>query len=247
VTAWIDPRHANEISPNMKAAVSPATMPTGFSEVEIPCGEADLAGDLTVPDGAHGIVLFVHGSGSSRKSPRNQYVAEQINEAGLGTLLFDLLTPGEAREEALTGELRFNIPFLTARLRAATRWVRGNPSLNGLKMGYFGASTGAAAALAAATYDPGIKAIISRGGRTDLAGTKVENVRAATLLIVGGLDHPVIRWNRETFDRLSCEKRFSIIEGASHLFEEPGKLEEVAKLAASWFKQHLNSPDDDER
>lgn len=230
----------------MKTTTNPDTMTTGFSEVEIPWGEVNLEGDLTIPAGAPGIVLFVHGSGSSRRSPRNQYVADQINKAGLGTLLFDLLTPKEARAEAYTGELRFNIPFLTARLRAATRWVRENPSMGGLQIGYFGASTGAAAALAAATDDPGIKAIISRGGRTDLAGTKVENVRAATLLLVGGLDHPVIRWNRETFDRLTCEKRFSIIDGASHLFEEPGKLEEVAGLAASWFKQHLNSADDDE-
>lgn len=243
VTVWIDP--PNEISLNMKTTVNPETMPTGFREAEIPCGEADLEGDLTMPAGARGIVLFAHGSGSSRRSPRNQYVAEQINKAGLGTLLFDLLTPREARVDAFTCALRFNIPFLTARLRGATDWVRENPSLGGLQVGYFGASTGAAAALAAATDDPGIKAVISRGGRTDLAGTKVENVRAATLLIVGGLDHPVIRWNRETFDRLTCEKRFSIIEGASHLFEEPGKLEEVAKLAASWFKQHLNSPEDD--
>lgn len=229
----------------MKTAANPDTMPTGFSEVEIPCGETDLDGDLTIPAGARGIVLFAHGSGSSRRSPRNQYVAEQINKVGLGTLLFDLLTPREAREEAFTGELRFNIPLLTARLRGATHWIRENPSLAGLNIGYFGASTGAAAALAAATDDPGIKAIISRGGRTDLAGTRVENVRAATLLIVGSLDQPVIRWNRETYDRLTCEKRISIIEGASHLFEEPGKLEAVAKLAASWFKQHLNSPEDD--
>ena len=230
----------------MNPTTSPVPMSSRFSEVEIPCGEVLLEGDLTVPAGARGIVLFVHGSGSSRRSPRNRYVAEQINDAGVGTLLFDLLTPGEARAEAYTGELRFNIPFLTDRLRAATRWVREHPSLGGLKIGYFGASTGAAAALAAATDDPEIRALISRCGRTDLAGTKVENVRAATLLIVGGLDYPVILWNLETFERLSCEKRFSIIDGASHLFEEPGKLEEVAVLAASWFKQHLHSTDDDE-
>ena len=215
-------------------------MPTKFSEVEVSCGEVDLEGDLTIPAGAQGVVLFAHGSGSSRRSPRNRYVAEQINASGLGTLLFDLLTPQEAMAEVHTGELRFNIPFLASRLRDATRWVREQSSLEALRIGYFGSSTGAAAALAAATDDPAIAAVVSRGGRTDLAGTQVENVQAATLLIVGALDHPVIRWNQETFDRLTCEKRFSIIEGASHLFEEPGKLEHAAELAASWFKLHLN-------
>jgi putative phosphoribosyl transferase len=213
-----------------------------FREVLIPCGEVQLEGNLSVPAGAQGIVLFVHGSGSSRRSRRNRFVAEQINDIGLATLLFDLLTPQEAVAEASTGELRFNIPFLAGRLRDATRWIREEPSLDGLRIGYFGASTGAAAALTDANYDPAIGAIVSRGGRTDLAGTEVENVRAATLLIAGGLDYMVIRWNRETYDRLLCEKRISVIDGASHLFEEPGKLEEVADLAASWFKLHLDPP-----
>jgi dienelactone hydrolase len=224
----------------MNPTNSPVPTSSRFNEVEIPCGEVVLEGDLTVPAGARGIVLFAHGSGSSRRSPRNRYVAEQINKVGLGTLLFDLLTPREARAEVFTGEMRFNIPFLTARLRAATRWVRENPSMSGLDIGYFGASTGAAAALAAATDDLGIKAIISRGGRTDLAGTKVENLRAATLLIVGALDQPVIQWNRETFERLTCEKRIEIVNGATHLFEEEGALETVSELAATWFKRHLD-------
>lgn len=226
----------------MNPTTSPVPTSSRFSEVRIPCGDAWLEGDLTVPYGARGIVVFAHGSGSSRRSSRNRFVAEQINDLGLATLLFDLLTPGEAKAEEHTGELRFNIPFLAGRLRDATRWIREEPSLGGLKIGYFGSSTGAAAALAAATDDPTIAAVVSRGGRTDLAGTEVENVRASTLLIVGGLDYPVISWNKETYRRLSCEKRISIVEGASHLFEEPGKLEEVAELAASWFKLHLNPP-----
>ncbi len=228
------------ISPPMNPTTSPAAMASRFRKVLIPCEEAQLGGDLTVPYGAQGIVVFAHGSGSSRRSSRNRFVAEQINVLGLGTLLFDLLAPEETEAEAHTGELRFNVPFLTNRLRDATRWVREEPSLDGMRMGYFGSSTGAAAALAAATDDPAIGAIVSRGGRTDLAGTKVENVQAATLLIAGGLDFPVIRCNEETYDCLGCEKRISIVEGASHLFEEPGKLEEVAELAASWFKLHLD-------
>ncbi len=224
----------------MNPYINQAATSSRFREVLIPCGETRLEGDLTVPYGARGIVVFAHGSGSSRRSSRNRFVAEQINVLGLATLLFDLLTPWEAEAEASTGELRFNIPFLAGRLRDATRWVREEPSLDGLGIGYFGSSTGAAAALAAATDDPSIGAIVSRGGRTDLAGTEVENVRAATLLIGGGLDYMVIRWNKETYDRLRCEKRISIVEGASHLFEEPGKLEEVAELAASWFKLHLD-------
>lgn len=217
-------------------------MPTSsrFSEVEIPCGEVVLEGDLTVPGGACGIVLFAHGSGSSRRSPRNRYVAEQIKKVGLGTLPFDLLTTQEAHTEAFTLELRFNIPFLTASLHMATCWVRENPSLSGLDIGYFGAST----ALAAATDDPSIKAAISRGGRTDLAGTKVENVRAATLLIVGALDQPVIQWNRETFELLTCEKSTEVVKGATHLFVEQGALETVSELAAHWFNHHLKNSDD---
>lgn len=213
-------------------------MPPTYGEVLIPYGKTQLKGDLAVPANARGIVLFAHGSGSSRRSSRNRFVAEQINDIGLATLLFDLLTPQEAEEDYHTGELRFNIPFLAGRLRDATRWVREEASLEGLKIGYFGASTGAAAALTAASSDPAIEAVVSRGGRTDLA-TEVENVQAATLLIVGGLDRTVIRWNEETYSHLRCEKMISVVEGASHLFEEIGKLEEVAELAASWFKLYL--------
>ena len=239
---WRIQMGSKRISRKMNRTTHPAALPAESREVRIPCGGVWLDGDLTVPDGAQGIVLFAHGSGSSRRSSRNRFVAEQMNGVGLGTLLFDLLTPEEAEAEAYTGELRFNIPFLAGRLRDATRWVREDPdaSLEDMRIGYFGSSTGAAAALASATDDPAIGAVVSRGGRTDLAGTEVEKVRAATLLIVGGLDDPVIRWNQETYDRLSCEKRISIVEGASHLFEEPGTLEKVAELAASWFNHHLN-------
>jgi dienelactone hydrolase len=209
------------------------------AEVRIPCGDVELEGDLLVPAGAAGIVLFAHGSGSSRRSPRNRFVAQQIQNKGLATLLFDLLTPQEAREEAHSGELRFNIPFLTERLVKATAWVRKEPDLGDLGIGYFGSSTGAAAALAAATVDPDVKVVVSRGGRTDLAGTAVENVKAATLLIVGGLDQPVMEWNHQTFERLRCVKQLSIISGATHLFDEEGALEKVAELAASWCAIHL--------
>lgn len=222
----------------MNKNINSVAIPTTYHEVLISCGKTQLKGDLAVPAKARGIVLFAHGSGSSRRSSRNRFVAEQINDIGLATLLFDLLTPQEAEEDYHTGELRFNIPFLAGRLRDATRWVREKESLEGLKIGYFGASTGAAAALTAASSDPAIEAVVSRGGRTDLA-TGVENVRAATLLIVGGLDRTVIRWNEETYGRLRCEKMISVVEGASHLFEEIGKLEEVADLAASWFKLYL--------
>lgn len=222
----------------MNRNINPVAEPIRYHEVLISCGKTQLKGDLAVPAKARGIVLFAHGSGSSRRSSRNRFVAEQINDIGLATLLFDLLTPQEAEEDYHTGELRFNIPFLAGRLRDATRWVREEASLEGMKIGYFGASTGASAALTAASSDPTIEAVVSRGGRTDLA-TGVENVRAATLLIVGGLDHAVIRWNEETYGRLRCEKMISVVEGASHLFEEIGKLEEVADLAASWFKLYL--------
>jgi putative phosphoribosyl transferase len=223
----------------MNKTINPAAVSPEYVEVLIPCGKTRLKGDLVVPAKARGIVLFAHGSGSSRRSGRNRYVAEHINDIGLATLLFDLLTPEEAEEDYHTGELRFNIPFLAGRLRNATRWIREEASLKGLRIGYFGASTGAAAALTAAADDPAIEAVVSRGGRTDLA-TGVENVRAATLLIAGGLDRAVICWNEETYGRLRCEKMISVVEGASHLFEEIGKLEEVAELAASWFKLYLN-------
>ncbi len=209
------------------------------TEVRIPCSGAVLNGDLVIPADANGVVLFAHGSGSSRLSPRNRMVADEMHRHGLATLLFDLLTPAEADEESTTGALRFNIPFLTERLKAATRWVQKEDSLKNLGFGYFGASTGAAAALSAAADIPEVQAVVSRGGRTDLAGDAVEQVQAATLLIVGELDQPVIEWNHATYRCLPQIKHMTIIDGASHLFQEPGTLEHVAELAASWFEAYL--------
>ncbi|MEO7097797.1 MAG: dienelactone hydrolase family protein [Luteolibacter sp.] len=208
-------------------------------EVRIPCSDAELDGDLVIPAGANGVVLFAHGSGSSRLSPRNRMVADEMHKHGLATLLFDLLTPLEAAEESATGVLRFNIPFLTERLKAATRWAQNEESLENLGIGYFGASTGAAAALTASADVPEVQAVVSRGGRTDLAGDAVERVQAATLLIVGELDQPVIEWNNATYDRLPEIRHLAVIDGASHLFQETGTLEHVAKLAASWFEAYL--------
>lgn len=187
------------------------------------------------------MVIFAHGSGSSRLSPRNRRVAAEMHRKGLATLLFDLLTPGEAASEAQTGALRFNIPFLAERLVSVTGWARRENQLRKLAIGYFGASTGAAAALAAAAAMPQIQAVASRGGRTDLAGEMVKRVDAPTLLIVGELDHPVIQWNEKTMEQLPGIKHLSLIQGASHLFEEPGTLEKVAELAASWFELYLRN------
>lgn len=192
-----------------------------------------------MPDGAHGLVIFAHGSGSSRHSPRNCWVAGIMHGKKLATLLFDLLTPAEAEAEARGGELRFDIPFLTGRLLAASHWARSHPSSRRLGCGYFGASTGAAAALAAAAELPEIQAVVSRGGRTDLAGAAVARVKSPTLLIVGSLDYPVVRWNQQTMQQLTCEKRLVLVEGATHLFAEPGTLEQVAELAGDWFANHL--------
>ena len=208
-------------------------------EVRIPCPGAVLTGDLMMPDDTRGLVIFAHGSGSSGSSPRNRWVAGKLNERRLATLLFDLLTPAEARADEIGGELRFDIPFLTQRLVAATEWARRQQSLEPLGIGYFGSSTGAAAALVAAALG-GIQAVVSRGGRTDLASDSVSGVKAATLLIVGSLDHPVLQWNRETLDLLDCEKRLALVEGATHLFPEPGALGRVAELAADWFAGHLS-------
>lgn len=208
-------------------------------EVRIPCPDAVLSGDLTIPENARGLVIFAHGSGSSRMSPRNRWVAGQLHDKHLATLLFDLLTPAEAVEDERGGELRFDIPFLRRRLIAVTEWARRQPLLKSLGIGYFGASTGAAAALAAAAEISGIQAVVSRGGRTDLAGAAVSDVLAPTLLIVGSLDFPVLRWNEETMERLTCVRRLSLVEEASHLFHEVGTLERVADLAANWFATHL--------
>jgi putative phosphoribosyl transferase len=199
-----------------------------------------LAGDLAIPEGAQGIVLFAHGSGSSRRSPRNRYVARVLRQAGLATLLFDLLSEEEEALDEITSELRFDIPLLAERLGDATSWVRQAPRTQHLRVGYFGSSTGAAAALVAAAARPEqVYAVVSRGGRPDLAGPALPEVRAPTLLIVGGADHPVIGLNREAMRSLACERRLAIVPHATHLFEEPGTLEEVARLAANWFRDHL--------
>lgn len=208
------------------------------AEVQIPSGDVTLTGDLIIPRGARGVVLFAHGSGSSRHSPRNQLVAQTIRNAGLGTLLFDLLTREEEAIDTYTRHLRFDIELLATRLVNATYWLNGE--FDQVRPGYFGASTGAAAALvAAAELGHIVRAVVSRGGRPDLAGDSLPLVKASTLLIVGGLDYPVIEMNREAYALLRCEKEIEIVPGATHLFEEPGKLNHVAQLAANWFKAHL--------
>jgi putative phosphoribosyl transferase len=204
--------------------------------VHISDGPVVLEGVLSIPEGAQGLVLFAHGSGSSRHSPRNIFVAQALNSARLGTLLIDLLT----REEDAVYEARFNIDHLTARLVAATRWIREREQTAKMNIGYFGASTGAAAALkAAAMMQDTISAVISRGGRADLAGSELHHVKAPVLLIVGGDDDLVIGLNQNAYAKLSCTKKMEIVQGASHLFEEQGKLEEVALLATEWFQLYL--------
>jgi dienelactone hydrolase len=210
------------------------------AEVTIDVGEEQirLPGTLSLTSGTRALVIFAHGSGSSRKSPRNVAVAQTLQAAGIGTLLFDLLTPAEDR----TYETRFDIDLLSARLGKATSWAQSQPSLSGLALGYFGASTGAAAALiAAAEGSTDIGAVVSRGGRPDLAAPDVlARVRAPTLLIVGGEDHTVLDLNRDAYGYLGCEKALRIVPGATHLFEEPGALESVAVLAAAWFGRWLS-------
>ncbi|NGX61446.1 MAG: putative phosphoribosyl transferase [Chlamydiae bacterium] len=209
-------------------------------EVKIPIGTTHLEGFLHLPPEAKGVVLFAHGSGSSRLSPRNQLVAHFLQEGNLGTLLFDLLTPEEEERDLLTRELRFNIPFLSERLIQATEWTQENSDTHSLSVGYFGASTGAAAALiAAAELGPKVSAVVSRGGRPDLAGPHLTHVQAPTLLIVGGADHGVIDLNQDAFSLLSCKKKLEIVPNASHLFEEPGTLEEVGRMATLWFQEYL--------
>jgi dienelactone hydrolase len=208
--------------------------------VEIPVGKVKLEGNLVVPKGAEGVVLFAHGTGSSRFSPRNRYVAEVLQKAGIATLLMDLLTKEEERVDMFTAELRFDIGMLADRLIGAVQWLKRNPGTKHLVIGCFGASTGAAAALIAAAKCPGdVKAVVSRGGRPDLAMPYLPQVKAPTLLIVGGDDEPVIGMNREAMEALSSVKRLEIIPGATHLFEEPGTLERVAGLAAGWFSKYL--------
>jgi alpha-beta hydrolase superfamily lysophospholipase len=209
--------------------------------VEVSVGPVSLAADWTVPAQARGVVLFAHGSGSSRHSSRNRFVAGVLQRAGLATLLLDLLTAAEEKEDRYTSHLRFDIGLLAGRLVGATEWVRGQPEAAGLPLSYFGASTGAAAALSAAARLPAaVAAVVSRGGRPDLAGDNLARVRAPTLLIVGGADGPVVGLNRSALARLAApEKELVIVPGATHLFEEPGALEEVARLAADWFGRHL--------
>ena len=211
-----------------------------ISEVQIEARGALLRGDLAVPSEARGIVLFAHGSGSGRRSPRNRFVARRLYELGLGTLLFDLLTQEEETIDLATSHLRFDIWLLAGRLVEATDWVASTRTTRGLPMGYFGASTGGGAALvAAAELGEKVGAVVSRGGRPDLAAEALGRVKSPTLLIVGGLDHVVIELNRQALEQLSCEKELRIVPGATHLFEEPGALEQVAGLAGEWFKRHL--------
>lgn len=209
--------------------------------VRIPVGEATLEGDIHVPAGASGLVLFAHGSGSSRHSPRNQYVAQVLRAAGLGTLLFDLLTPEEEVIDLRTRYLRFDIELLAERLEEATAWVSHADETRHLLIGYFGASTGGGAALvAAARLGQAVSAVVSRGGRPDLAGAALPRVSAPTLLIVGGRDDEVIRLNEAAYAQLQCAKSLRIVPNATHLFEEPGALEEVARLATAWFQQYVS-------
>jgi len=211
-----------------------------MNEVRIPAGRATLDGNLTIVDGATAIVLFVHGSGSSRHSPRNQLVARTLNKAGLATLLFDLFTPEEESIDARTAELRFNIMLLAERLVHATNWAKEEEQTRDLRLGYFGSSTGGGAALVAAAGVPqDVGAVVSRGGRPDLAGEALPNVKAPTLLIVGGEDDIVIELNEQARDQMRCEVNLEIIRGATHLFEEPGALERVAQLASDWFVAHI--------
>jgi putative phosphoribosyl transferase len=210
------------------------------NEVKVSAGPVTLEGNLEVPEGAEGVVLFAHGSGSSRLSPRNQYVAQMLGQGGLATLLVDLLTWEEEEVDRWSQQYRFDIDLLTDRLIGATDWLTGYSATRTLKIGYFGASTGAAAALRAAAQRPqAVQAVVSRGGRPDLATAALRQVQAPTLLIVGGADIIVIDLNRQALQQLRSEKRLEIVPGASHLFEEPGTLEEVARLACDWFQRHL--------
>jgi putative phosphoribosyl transferase len=212
--------------------------PAQDEDVEVQAGSAKLDGHLTFPAGAHAIVVFAHGSGSSRHSPRNRFVASVLHEAGLGTLLFDLLTSAEEHDRANV----FDIPLLGRRLVDATKWLRTRPESRDAAIGYFGASTGAGAALWAAGHsDADVQAVVSRGGRPDLAGPRLAGVRAPTLLIVGAHDTEVLELNREARAQLRCETRISVVPGASHLFEEPGTLQVAAELARDWFVEHLVS------
>jgi putative phosphoribosyl transferase len=210
--------------------------------LRIPCGEVNLSGDLEIPPNSVGLALFVHGSGSSRFSRRNRAVAGVLRAAGVATLLFDLLTEDEEAIDSYTAHLRFDIGLLTRRLVTVTEEMADDPRVRGLGLGYFGSSTGGAAALrAAAALGSKIKAVVSRGGRPDLAGNALPHVKAATLLIVGERDDEVLLLNETAYEQLNCEKAIAVVPNATHLFAEPGALEEVARLAAQWFAKHLKS------
>ena len=233
-TAGVD--HPDEMGRRSRQLEAPqATASIVLRQVVIPAEGASLPGSLTVPAAAAGVVAFAHGSGSSRFSPRNTRVAAVLHEARLATLLFDLLTPGEELDRRNV----FDVSLLAERLLAATSWLEAESELCQLRIGYFGASTGAAAALRAAAENPAVAAIVSRGGRPDLAGPYLRKVRAPTLLIVGGLDETVLELNRTALELLPCEAELRIVEGATHLFEEPGTLDQVATLARDWFVGHL--------
>ena len=207
-------------------------------DVSISIAGIELTGNLSLPQNTRGMVVFAHGSGSSRHSPRNQFVARALQETGLGTLLFDLLTEEEEKDNAK----KFEISLLTDRLVGVTQWLQNNPQTANLNIGYFGASTGAAAALeAAAVLGVSINAVVSRGGRPDLAAHALPLIKAPTLLLVGGFDYEIITLNEQAFSLLTCEKELKIVEDATHLFDEPGKLEEVAVHADNWFHEHLNT------
>jgi putative phosphoribosyl transferase len=219
------------------------TTPYPQAEVAVHAGTVRLEGILTVPEGAAGLVLFAHGSGSSRLSPRNRFVAGVLNDGGLATLLFDLLTPEEETIDRVTRELRFDIGLLATRLAGAIDWAGSYDATRRLKLGLFGASTGAAAALIAAAGRPEVvRAVVSRGGRPDLAGDFLPRVQAPVLLIVGGLDDEVLQLNEAARRRIPAKARLEIVPGASHLFEEPGTLEKAARLARQWFHEQLDSP-----
>lgn len=208
--------------------------------ISVKAGRVVLRGNISIPEGSTGIVIFAHGSGSSRTSTRNQFVARNLNEKGIATLLFDLLTQEEEETDFRNYQLRFDIPLLAQRLVDATDWIISQPECRGMKVGYFGASTGGGAALVAASQRPNlVKAVVSRGGRPDLAGQCLQEIKCPVLLIVGGNDEQVIELNRLAFSELTEEKKLEIVQGATHLFEEKGKLEEVAKLACNWFLKYL--------
>jgi putative phosphoribosyl transferase len=213
-----------------------------MNDVQIQAGRAVLSGNLTIPENPVALVLFAHGSGSSRHSPRNQFVAHTLNDSGLATLLFDLLTPDEEATDMYTREHRFNIGLLAERLVHATKWAKRQEQTRNLQVGYFGSSTGAAAALVAtAEISEDVGVVVSRGGRPDLAGDALPKVKAPTLLIVGGNDDIVIELNEMARDKMRCEVKLEIVPGATHLFEEPGALEKVAKLASDWFVNHIGA------